>query len=167
MATPKKNVAYEFSMPMVDTLNPTDFKVNPTIAEGDFQVSTNNGAFADLTALPVVQPAGSILVKVTLSAAEMNGDKVAIRAKDVVGGEWDEALVFIDVPIVTQDDLEIRLILASKFSQNKLITNPNDGTLTLFDDNGTTVLLTGILYEDVAGTRLYRGQGADRRDRLI
>lgn len=105
MATPKKNEAYEFPLFLVDALNPADFKANPTIAAGDFQISIDNGVFANLATLPVVQPASSVAVKVSLSAAEMNGDKVTVRAKDVAGGEWEEAVVFIDVPTVNLEGI--------------------------------------------------------------
>jgi hypothetical protein len=50
--------------------------------------------------------------------------------------------------------------------RNKMITNPSTGVCTIYDDDGTTVLLTGNIFEDVAGAQPYRGQGADRRDRL-
>lgn len=161
MATPKKNVAYEFSMPLVDTANPTNFKVNPTIAAGDFQVSTDNAAFANLTTLPVVSPSGSIMVKVNLSAAEMNGDKVMVRAKDAAGAEWDEALVFIDVPISNQDNINT----LEQLLRNKTITDPATGVMTVFDDNGSA-LFTANIFEDAGGTQAYRGQGAERKERF-
>ena len=58
------------------------------------------------------------------------------------------------------------LALALKLLRNKQITNPATGKLTVYDDDGTTVLLQGDLFEDSAGTQAYRGQGAERRERL-
>lgn len=145
-------------MPLVDTLNPTTFKVNPTIAAGDFQVSTDNGAFVNLTTLPVVQPAGSILVKVNLSAAEMNGDKITVRAKDVAGNEWEEALVFLDVPVTNIDTV-------GQILRNRRDTDPSTGILTVYDDVGVP-LLTAPAYEDVNGSTPYNGGLINRVNRL-
>jgi hypothetical protein len=38
--------------------------------------------------------------------------------------------------------------------------------LTVYDDDDTTILVQGDLYENVSGSQQYRGQGAERRDRL-
>ena len=59
-----------------------------------------------------------------------------------------------------------RLARIEKFLRNKRITDPVAGTQTLFDDDGTTVLVEGDLFEDAAGTQPYRGQGAERAERL-
>lgn len=59
-----------------------------------------------------------------------------------------------------------RVALLEKFSKNKLVTDPSTGVMTLYDDDDTTPLLTAQLYEDVAGTQTYRGQGAERREQL-
>lgn len=58
------------------------------------------------------------------------------------------------------------LALVLKLLRNKQITNPSTGRMTVFDDDGSTVLLEGNLFEDSAGTVPYRGQGAERRERL-
>lgn len=59
------------------------------------------------------------------------------------------------------------LELLTKFLRNKVITDPATGVQTVFDDDGTTPLAQGQLYEDAAGTQTYRGQGAERRERLV
>lgn len=59
-----------------------------------------------------------------------------------------------------------QLSLLEKLMRNKLVTDPGTGTMTLYDDDGTTVLISGILYEDAAGTQTYQGQGSERRERL-
>jgi hypothetical protein len=56
--------------------------------------------------------------------------------------------------------------LAAKILQNKTITNPNTGQIIVFDDDGITPLLTANLFEDADGLQAYRGQGAERRERL-
>ena len=95
MGTPRKNVAYTFYMALVES-STGSFKVDPTIAAGDFQVSKDGGAFANLTTTPTVEPSGSVSVKVELSADEMNADKVFITAIDASGAEWNDSIQFID-----------------------------------------------------------------------
>ena len=45
------------------------FQASPTLASGDFKVSMDGAALANLTTLPTNTPSGSVMVKVTLSAA--------------------------------------------------------------------------------------------------
>mgnify|MGYP001828987768 CR=1 FL=1 len=49
---------------------------------------------------------------------------------------------------------------------NKMVTDPGAGTITVYDDDDVTVLKVADLYEDAAGTQPYRGQGAERRERM-
>lgn len=49
---------------------------------------------------------------------------------------------------------------------NKMITDPDTGLMTIYDDDGVTILYQGPIKENVAGTQPYRGRGADRRDKL-
>jgi hypothetical protein len=48
------------------------------------------------------------------------------------------------------------------------VTTPDFRFLSprIFDDDDTTALLSGDIYEDVAGTQPYRVQGVERADRL-
>lgn len=55
--------------------------------------------------------------------------------------------------------------LLAQLARNKTVTDPQAGTITVYDTDGTTVLYTAPLYEDAAGTVPYRGQGADHRGR--
>ena len=74
---------------LVDAADPKSFKANPTIAAGDWKVSKDGGALANLTTLPVVEPASSIWVKIALSATEMTADSVAIQGIDQTATkEW-------------------------------------------------------------------------------
>jgi hypothetical protein len=56
--------------------------------------------------------------------------------------------------------------LIHKVLRNKTVTDPATGTITVYDDDGSTVLLTADLFEDAAGTQPYDGAGAERRERL-
>jgi hypothetical protein len=59
-----------------------------------------------------------------------------------------------------------RMSRIEKLLRNKQITDPVTGLQTVYDDDGSTVLMEGDLFEDAAGTQPYRGQGAERRERL-
>jgi hypothetical protein len=60
-----------------------------------------------------------------------------------------------------------QLQLITDLLQNKLITDPTTGILTIYEADGSTPLLTAQLYEDADGTQTYRGQGSERRERLL
>lgn len=51
--------------------------------------------------------------------------------------------------------------------QNKMVTDPNTGIMTIYEDDSATVLLRGNIYEDVLAAQIYRGRGIERRDRLV
>lgn len=104
MPDAKKNVAFSFDLCLVDSANRPSFKANPTLSAGDFKVSTNESALTNVTDLPTVSPSASRIINVTLTASEMNGDRIAIQAVDP-DNEWDEVVVIIDTTTVTVDDL--------------------------------------------------------------
>jgi hypothetical protein len=78
---------------------------NPTLAAGDVKISLDGGALANLATLPVVTPASSKLVKVTLSQAETNADNIVVLFSDAAGAEWCDLTV--NLPTVSRqfDDL--------------------------------------------------------------
>lgn len=80
-SAPKKNTAFKFSLPLV-VYGGDDHKAAPTLAAGDFQVSIDGGAFANLTNLPAETAASSKQVEFSLTAAEMNGDRIYVRCID-------------------------------------------------------------------------------------
>ncbi len=133
MPLPKNGTAYRFILGL-DSRADLGFQVNPTIVAGDFQVSIDGGALANLATLPVVAPAGSVLVQVDLSAAEMTGDKIAVFASDVAGDEWSDVVTFIDAATVTVED-----IWDGMFNDSNVVVGGGGArTLTLFEDDGTT-----------------------------
>lgn len=83
----------------------TILQVNPTLAAGDVKVSKDGGALANLTTLPAVTPAGSKLVKVTLSATEMTADNVTVVFSDAAGAEWMDLTINIPTAARQIDDL--------------------------------------------------------------
>jgi hypothetical protein len=103
--TPKINTEFIFylGLPSVGTAN--SFQTNPTLATGDVKVSTDGGTLANITTLPTVTPTGGKMVKVTLSASEMNGDNVTVVFSDAAGDEWKEVIVNIQTSAQQIDDL--------------------------------------------------------------
>lgn len=59
------------------------------------------------------------------------------------------------------------LALLLKLARNRAITSTASGKLTIYDDDNTTVLLEGDVFQDAAGTTPYNGAGIERRDRLV
>ena len=85
-----------FYASLLDTAIPNSLKITPTIAAGDFKISIDGGAFANLATLPVVTPAGSSAVKFVLSQAETNGDNLMIQCVDQTAvKEWCDASILI------------------------------------------------------------------------
>jgi len=84
---PVKNAAWETDIFLFAQAD-NEIKTTPTIAAGDFLVSTDNSATSNLDTTPSESPASSGIVRVQLSADEMNGDKVTVRWLDASGAEW-------------------------------------------------------------------------------
>lgn len=85
--------------------------------------------------------------------------------------------VFIIIParkFLTPDVIELADAVAevgkfeetNKLLRNRRITDSLTGLMKIYNDNDVDVLLEAPLYEDVDGTQPYRGQGAERRDKL-
>lgn len=91
---PVKNEDFIIRIALEDINNPGSFKSSPTIASGDFKVDLDGGGLTNLATVPSVDPASSVLVKITLSATEMNADVVTVVAIDQTSPkEWAD-LVF-------------------------------------------------------------------------
>jgi hypothetical protein len=80
-------------------------QVNPTIASGDFKVSIDGGALANLGTLPAVTPASSSMVKITLSTSEMAGANATVVCLDAAGAEWCDLTINIQTATRQIDDL--------------------------------------------------------------
>lgn len=93
---PVKNEDFEIQVALEDYANPGNFKSSPTLAAGDFKVSKDGGALANLTTLPVNEPASSVLVTLALSATEMNADVVTVVCIDQSSPkEWADMVISI------------------------------------------------------------------------
>lgn len=94
---PKKNQAFVTYITLRDATDNLSMKSSPTIAAGDFKISKDGGAFANLATLPTVTPAASVSVKIDLSATEMNADQVLITWIDQTSPkEWADGSLAIN-----------------------------------------------------------------------
>lgn len=91
-------VAHTFYAVLVDATS-DDLRANPTIASGDFKISLDDGAFANLATLPSVDPASSVQVKITLSAAEAKFTRAVITAIDTATKEWKDNAWALHTPL--------------------------------------------------------------------
>ena len=96
-------------------------------------------------------------VTATVSNLAYSYSTSGVSAADVANAVWNHS---------TALDMNSKIAIVSKILRNKTITNPSTGVMTVFDDDGTTILFQANVFENVSGAQPYRGQGADRRDRL-
>ena len=97
---PVKNQDFLIRIALEDMASPGSFKSSPTIATGDFKVAIDGAALANLATLPTVSPAASVLVLITLSAAEMNGDVITLVAIDQTATkEWADLVLSIPTTV--------------------------------------------------------------------
>lgn len=92
---PKKNAAFVFYISLISQSNTKIAQANPTLAAGDVKAAVDDAAPANLTTLPVVDADFTKRVKVSLSAAEMNGDNITVIFSDAAGAEWCDLTVNI------------------------------------------------------------------------
>ena len=98
------------------------FQSSPTIASGDWKKTTVTSggtvsALSNLDNLPTVDPAGSVQVKIILSASETTaagaGGHINIIGIDASGAEWDPIMIRVDVEAATTNgratDIQSRL----------------------------------------------------------
>ena len=93
---PVKGENFIFFISLADFSSLGKMRENPTISSGDFKISKNGGSFSNLSTLPNVTPSGSVQVKITLSAVEMNADNIFIRCHDQSGTlQWADLSISI------------------------------------------------------------------------
>lgn len=102
--TPKKNTAFIMYTALVSQADTKLLKSGPTLAAGDFKVSIDGGAFANLATLPTNTPSG-VALKISLSSGEMNGDNILIACIDAAGAEWCDQAINIQTSARQIDDL--------------------------------------------------------------
>jgi hypothetical protein len=93
---PVKNEEFKVRIALADAAVNGSFKATPTIAAGDFKVDKDGAGLTNLATLPTVDPAGSVLVLIALSATEMNADVVTIVGIDQTSTkEWADFVLSI------------------------------------------------------------------------
>ena len=93
---PKKNEDFLVRIALEDYASPGNLKSSPTIAAGDFRVAVDATALANLGTLPTVSPSSTVLVLITLSASEMNGDVITLVCIDQTSPkEWADLVISI------------------------------------------------------------------------
>lgn len=93
---PIKNEDFVIRIALASATDGGTFKSNPTIASGDFKVDKDGAGLNNLSTLPSVDPAGSVLVKLTLSSTEMNADVVTVVGIDQTSPkEWADFVLTI------------------------------------------------------------------------
>jgi hypothetical protein len=133
-----------------------------------------------LSLLNITAPTASLVMK-GVGRMSLLGKVNELSQDDVTGAVWEVEVEpgksFRDAILellaggggggggltVSQD---ARLTRIEKILRNKLVTDPATGTMRLYDDDGTTLLLEADVFQDAAGTQPYQGQGAERRERL-
>lgn len=170
---PTKNAEYIFYLGLVDSSNRPDFKSSPTIAAGDFQVSIDGAALANLTTLPVVTPASSVMVKFTLAASEMNSDNTTIVGIDAAGVEWDDVVINIHTGadsyqakiVLIDDDNSTRDLYLVTFYINgePTTTGITSPTIQVFKASDGTDLVTSIALTEIASLGMYRHSESTNR----
>ncbi len=104
------------------------------------------------TVTPTINATGELAADLT-PFTELSPQSLAAAVWNSVAAAYDDPATF---------GAQAAFLYA--LGHNKTVTNPSDGTFTVYDTDGTTVLYVADLWENVAGSQAYRGQGADRRD---
>lgn len=132
---PIRGKQYIFYTSLVSVATPTTFQSTATLAAGDVKVSIDGAAEANLGTLPVVTPAGSKRIKVTVSATEMDADNVTLTFSDAAGAEWCDKTVNIQ---------PTGMYMAATINDASATTTVMKTTLTQADNffNGAFIVFT-------------------------
>lgn len=84
---PVKNTALIMYVALQSLSSAGSFLSSPPVGAGMLKISQMDGALANATNDPVVSPAGSIWVKLSFTAAEMNTDVLKIQLIDTAGAK--------------------------------------------------------------------------------
>lgn len=139
--------------PILDCNDIVNVGVNIRRYAGGLEVRNFSDAGSTMT---IDLVSGNILLDSTCT-----GGTVVVRGTGTLTDNSGVGCTVVRTGLVAGEEIQ----LSNKLLRNKYITDPGTGVATLYDDDGS-VLYTGNLFEDAAGTQAYRGQGAERRERL-
>jgi len=122
-------------------------------------IVTLTGPDSNLLDTFVPQNGVSLLGNNSIGKQDVNtGSGVTEQDKiDIINGVTNSSII---------SNISSAIEFVIKLIRNKRVTNPVTGKQTTYDDDGLTKLVEGDLFEDVAGTIPYQGNGADRAERL-
>ena len=136
----KKNTAFTFYVSLVSQANTKIMQVSPTLAAGDVRVAIDDGAPANLATLPVVDADFTKRVKVAMSAAEMNGDRISVIFSDAAGAEWCDLTLDIPTSVRQVDDLAFPTVSGRSLD----VTATGEAGIDLDNTVGTLAKTTDI-----------------------
>ncbi len=147
MSAPKKGVAFTFDLSLISR-STGQVQISPTLAAGDVTISGADGtsdlaAFGNITVLPTETPASSGVVKVRVSASEMNFDRVVIKFKDAAGAEWNDLTAAINTTIQTVDDLSTQTSVTAIKAKTDSLTFSTPGQVDTNVQSVNNVEVTG------------------------
>ncbi len=89
------------------------------------------------------------------SNASIDYNRISLVESNLIADAiWND-----NIAIILQNKMEIARIIL----QNKIITDPNTGIMSIYADDNTTILFTVELFEDINESKPYSGAGADVR----
>lgn len=140
--------------------NDLGWRIIPDASNHELTVTGN--LYGAAPASPMFTSPGAYTVPIYLERSinaqlVSTGGSIPTAAENAIA-VWAEAVRGADSAADT-------LVLIERLLRNKLVTDPSSGVLTLYDDAGG-ILLQGNLYEGTSTAQPYRGQGAERRERL-
>jgi hypothetical protein len=141
--------------------------------ESNHSLVITGNLFVEGGGVPVVQTVGAYNVSVQYTVpvqaqgiATGGSSFTLAQIAEAVRIEMDTNSTQLAAIVSALSAQAIDITTLRKIGKNRMVTDRVAGTLTIYDDDDTTPLLTAPLWENAAGTQAYRGQGADRRDRL-
>ena len=145
-SVPISGQAHTFSLSLLSQAT-GDIIANPTLASGDFSISTDGGAFTALDTTPTVTPAGGRSVEFNLTSAEVGSSYFCVQCIDAAGDEWKSILYHETVGDATDFKADVSL-LALESSVQEVITTGSDGPWTTSEGGGGGVsvgVLVGVV----------------------
>jgi len=147
------NVVTQALTTITDTfyeIKPGEYGVNITPPVGEYFVYIYNAEIYE----------GSRSVSLVVNSADI--DSVSLSVNSIPSDVWAA-----DASTnVTPGSMGLTVGYIVKLLRNKQVTDPNTGIMTVYDDDGT-VLFSANIYEDVNAAQGYRGQGVERREKLV
>lgn len=122
-------------------------------------ISKDGGEFSAISPSVVDRGNGWYAVHLTEGHTDTLGD-LAIHVSSTGADPTDMVL------LVEGGQLDVDTSIISKILRNKVVTDPSTGVMTIYDDDNTSVLYQGNIFEDVGALQRYRGKGAELRERL-